>query len=64
MENFMQKKVKRIAIITGASSGMGWEFAYQLRNRISGIDEFWLIARRRDKLTELASVLKNPGAML
>ena len=44
-----------LAIITGASSGIGMEFARQLRGR--GIDEFWLIARREDKLSALADEL-------
>ena len=42
-----------IAIITGASSGMGREFALQLcfQNPAGEMfDEFWLIARRRDRL--------------
>ncbi len=44
-----------LAIITGASSGIGREFARQLRKR--GTDSFWLIARRRDRLEELAREL-------
>ena len=44
-----------LAIITGASSGIGREFAKQLRER--GIDRFWLIARRRERLEELATEL-------
>ena len=44
-----------LAIITGASSGIGMEFARQLRGR--GIDEFWLIARREDKLLALSEEL-------
>lgn len=44
-----------LAIITGASSGIGMEFARQLRRR--GIDEFWLIARREEKLSKLADEL-------
>lgn len=51
-----------IAVITGASSGMGEEFARQL---ISGqysvlgtpFDEIWLIARSSDKLAKLQSEL-------
>ena len=36
-----------IAIITGASSGLGREFALQLcHNYAAEIDEIWLLARR------------------
>lgn len=46
--------MKRIAVITGASSGMGREFALQICKRFASIDEIWLIARREAKLRELA----------
>lgn len=42
-----------IAIITGASSGMGKEFAMQLAPILHKTDEIWMIARRRDALEEL-----------
>lgn len=42
-----------IAIITGASSGMGKEFTIQLAPVLHKTDEIWLIARRRDALEEL-----------
>ena len=48
-----------IIIITGASSGIGMEFARQMDEHFSNIDEFWLIARRREKLVELADSLKQ-----
>lgn len=54
----------RIAIITGASSGMGMEFAKTIEKRFSGIEEFWLIARRKDRLTELAKCMKRPCKIL
>lgn len=43
----------RIAIITGASSGMGREAVVQIADRFSGIDEIWMIARRKERLDEL-----------
>ena len=42
-----------IAIVTGASSGMGREFVYAL-DREKKYDEIWVIARRLDRLTALA----------
>ena len=36
----------KIAVITGASSGMGRYFAKELDKK--GLDELWLIARRAD----------------
>lgn len=44
--------MKRIAIITGASSGLGAEFARQLGEEPCA-DELWLLARRLDRLKEL-----------
>lgn len=49
----------KIAIITGASSGMGREFARRL-SEIHNYDEMWVIARRRDRLEELAKELTTP----
>ena len=46
-----------IAIITGASSGMGKEFARQLTEKVLGLDEVWLIARRSERLASLAEEL-------
>ena len=45
------------AIITGASSGLGKEFALAIKKRCPDIESFWLIARRRDKLEALAKEL-------
>lgn len=50
----------KIAVITGASSGMGQEFAMQIDKKCLGLDEIWLIARRRDKLEELSKELTVP----
>ena len=47
----------KIAVITGASSGMGREFVKQLDAQQT-FDEIWVIARRRDKLESLADEVK------
>lgn len=52
----MESHSKRIAIVTGASSGIGREFARLLQNNC---DEIWLVARRKDRLEELAKELGN-----
>lgn len=45
--------MKKIAVITGASSGMGREMAFQLADRFDVLEEIWLIARRKERLEEL-----------
>jgi len=51
---------KRIAIVTGASSGIGAEIA---RHLPAGPDlEIWLVARRQDRLLALAEGLRARGA--
>ena len=47
-----------IAIITGASSGIGEEFARRIDSY--GLESIWIIARRKDRLEGLASQLKTP----
>jgi short-subunit dehydrogenase len=46
--------MKKIAVITGASSGMGRDFVKMI-DKIEDCDEIWVIARRVDKLAELES---------
>lgn len=60
--------MKRIAIVTGASSGMGAEFARQLGSEPCA-DELWLLARRLDRLKEVeaaqnAARKENPSLPL
>ena len=50
--------MKNIAIITGASSGMGKEFVIQADTRYN-FDEIWVIARRKERLEELSSLVKT-----
>ena len=44
----------QIAIITGASSGLGKVFFEKIVERYPQLDEYWVIARRENKLKELA----------
>lgn len=54
----------KIAIITGASSGIGKEFALQMDRGFHNIDAFWLISRRKEQLEELADTLQHPCRIL
>lgn len=49
----------RIAVITGASSGMGREFVLQLSKK-EKFDEIWVIARREDRLRTLQDEVDTP----
>ncbi len=51
--------MKKIAIITGASSGMGRELALQLP-AWEQFEEIWVIARRAERLQELSEILPCP----
>lgn len=48
----------KIAVITGASSGMGRELAIQISQKES-FDEIWVIARREDALQNLKESIKT-----
>ena len=52
--------MKNIAIITGASSGLGHEFCHQLDEGHGGpISEIWAIARNAERLKELVQTYTN-----
>ena len=48
----------KIAVITGASSGMGREFVLRIAEQKT-LDEIWVIARRRERLEELQQLVKT-----
>lgn len=43
----------KIAIVTGASSGIGREFVKQISEQHPSLNEIWVIARRKDRLERL-----------
>ena len=45
-------KKKNIAIVTGASSGLGKEFV-KLLSAKKGLDEIWIISRNEEKLKKI-----------
>ena len=49
----------KIAVVTGASSGMGREFVLQLQ-QYPAVEEIWVIARRADALAALQSQVSVP----
>lgn len=60
----MRTGKKKIAIVTGASSGMGRECVIQLADRLAGLEEIWVIARRRKRLDNLAKKVPVPLKVL
>jgi short-subunit dehydrogenase len=50
--------MKKIAIITGASSGLGVDFVRQL-DRKYNLDEIWMVARRKERMKKLSDSLKR-----
>lgn len=60
-EFYMQRNdtEMKIAVVTGASSGVGAEFVIQLAKKQS-FDEIWLIARRKERLVALGERIDTP----
>lgn len=50
----------KIAVVTGASSGLGKEFAKQITQLYKHLDEIWLVARRTELLEKLGKELPIP----
>lgn len=54
----------KIAILTGASSGLGVQYAKQLHAVFPEIERVWLIARRQGRMEALAQELDLPADIL
>ncbi len=48
----------RIAVVTGASSGIGREFVYAI-DKETDLDEIWAVARREERLIDLQKKCRN-----
>ena len=48
-----------IAVVTGASSGIGKEFVKQIAEKFQTVEEIWVIARRKDRLDELTEIIED-----
>lgn len=62
MENDIKKlgvENMKVAIITGATSGIGWEASLQIDRRFASLDEIWIIGRREEKLLALQKKLTH-----
>ena len=51
--------MRDVYIVTGASSGMGRDFALEIAREFPGEKELWLIARREDLLNSISVLLKE-----
>lgn len=52
--------MKKIALITGASSGFGSIMATKFSKEFRCIDELYLVARRKERLEEIAKTVNKP----
>lgn len=50
----------KVAIVTGASSGIGKSFFLSLNEKKENIDEIWVVARNKERLDELAALTDIP----
>lgn len=53
-----------IILITGASSGIGVEFALQTDDIFDSVDEIWMIARRKEAMLEVAQHMEHTTRIL
>ena len=52
----------KIALITGASSGLGREFARQIPKLYQNLDEIWVVARTGRTSERTGDGIKSSGA--
>ena len=52
----------KIAVVSGASSGMGAELVKKIDQKCPMLDEIWVIARRKERLCRLQFQVHRPSA--
>lgn len=60
----MNNKRKKIAIVTGAGSGIGQEFVLQLFTYMPSLDQIWLLGRNKANLEETAKQIEGKGKII
>ena len=55
---------KNIAVITGASSGIGRAFARKIPDFYRNLDELWLVARNEAELRKTAEGCRIPARII
>lgn len=50
----------KIAVLTGATSGLGYEFLKHISDYYPEIEEFWLVSRNKEKIAEIAEQASRP----
>ena len=54
----------KIALVTGASSGIGWEAALEIDRRFRSLDEIWIVGRNEEKLRILSKHLHHANRII
>lgn len=54
----------KIALVTGASSGIGWEAALEIDRRFRSLDEIWIVGRNEEKLRILSNHLHHANRII
>ena len=54
----------RIALVTGASSGIGWEAVLEIDRRFPSLDEIWMVGRNEEKLRVLSKHIRHANRII